>query len=74
VKEFKKGFHKFLVAITLMAGSMYLSTWVYYFIKNIIPFFFKVDIYEPFPWMFQMIAFTYIARKTAYYTDFRYKE
>ena len=55
-----------------MSGAMYISTWAHYLVEKVIPFFFEIEVYEPLPWVFQMIVFMYIAKKTTYNTDFRY--
>lgn len=65
MKEFKEGFHKFLVGITLISGAMYSSTWAHYLFE-------KINAPAPAPFIFQMIVFFYIAKKTAYHTEFKY--
>ena len=72
MKSFIEGFHKFLVGITLITGSMQIGVFLSEIVKDLVLFFWKKNTPEYVSFIIFIITFMYVAKKTTYNTNFRY--
>lgn len=74
MKGFREGFHRFLVGITLITGSMQIGVFLSEIVKDLVLFFWEKNTPDYVSFIIFVITFMYVTKKTTYYTEFKYKK